>query len=608
MTALPPVTAQAATAALDALPARLRKRLDGAVAALDGCVVSAGDPGDGSRVRVAIDEETAVVLTLTAGVVVAASDVTCSCLLAPNCLHRAAVLASAPVADERSGQGDLADSPGDPAAAGASGGSDAPEAAPAPEVPGAADRAVVVLGEQARQAARELWAAAAAVVEAGLSGSGAVRRTALLRAAHGARIAGLPYPASIALRVARQLTEARTGDPAFRLPRLAADLASLLDRAGTLADAEPGADVTAVAGTARRGYRPAGSLRLHGLFTESVVTASGYAGAVAFAVAADGTRHTIADVMPGGPERALSAAGSPVPGGCALSLRELGAGAGLLATGATVSPDGRIGGGGGIRTVRARAVSWYDEPVAALWDRPLARQLHDVLAWWEEPEGVRAAGGDLLFLDGTLVPADGGAAVAVDDGPLVRLHAADERLELPYAGNLRLLAGAGGLRVRLIARLEPERPGSVAALAVCWRDREDRPVRVDLGLRSLSRSALPEVPPGQLPVRPGIPAPPVELDLLYRVVTRTVEGGRAITAAAADDRLAVRLRAVGLVTGASCVAELTAAAADRRQDALGRLRAGGTDVLARGWLATALYATAASRSLLASGWLAEEAG
>lgn len=581
MTALPPVTARAATAALDVLPARLRKRLDGAVAALAGRPVSREESAGGSRVRVEIDDENAVLLTLTAGIVVAADDVTCSCLLAPACLHRAAVLASAPVAEEPAGT---------PEAEAES----APEPAPV--------RPALVLGEQARTTAGALWTATAAIVEAGVSGAGAVRRTALLQAAHSARIAGLPGPAATALRIARQLTEARTGDPAFRLAELAAGVASLLDAARVLADAPPDADVTDVAGTARRAYRPAGTLRLYGLFTEPVVTASGYAGAVAFAVAPDGTRHTVADVLPGGPDRVPGAAGSPVPGGCALSLRELGAGAGLLATGATVSPDGRIGGGGGIRTVRAQPTGWYEEPVAALWDRPLRDQLGDVLAWWEQSEGLRAAGGDLLFLDGTLTRTGGGPALAVHDGPVVRLHPADERAELPYAGNLRLLSGCRGLPVRLIARLGQDRTGGVAPLAVCWPGRDGGPVRVDLGLRSLTRSALPEGPVREIPAAPPVPALPVELDLLGRAVTRTVEGGRAITAAAGDDRLAVRLRAAGLLTGAACVTRLTAAAADRRQDTLGRLLPGGTDEFARCWLATALYATAAGRSLLISGW------
>ena len=580
MTALPPVAAEAATAALDALPPRLRKRLDGAVAALAGRAVS----GDGSQVRVEVDDENAVVLTLTGGIVVGADDVTCSCLLAPACLHRAAVLASAPLAEKAAEE--EKEEPATPA-----------EAEPAPDGGG------MTLGDEGREAARALWAAGAAIVEAGTGGAGAVRRTALLRAAHGARLAGLPGPAALALAVARQVSGARSQDPAFRLPVLAAGLAALLDAARALTEADPDADVGALAGTARRAYRSGGTLRLYGLFAEPVVTDSGYAGAVAFAVAADGTRHTVADVLPGGPERALGAAGSPVPGGCALSLRELGAGAGLLVDGATVSADGRVGGGGGVRTVRARRTGWHEAPLAALWDRPPGEQVRDVLGWWDLPEDRRPAGGDLVFLDGTLLDAGGGPALAVrDGGPVVRLHAADQRPELPYVANLRLLSGCAGLPVRLIGRLDQERAGTVAALAVCWTGPDGVPVRTDLGLRALTRSALPAAAAVPGVAGPSAVAPPVELDLLRRAVTRAVEGGRAVTAAAADPGLPVRLRSAGLVTGASCAAALAAAATDRGHDVLGRLLPGDTDAFARAWLATALYTTAASRSLLAAGW------
>ncbi|WP_344407334.1 hypothetical protein, partial [Dactylosporangium fulvum] len=90
---LPPVAAAVLVAAVDGLPARLRKKLDDAAAKLAGRAVVA----DGPRYSVTIDDTTTVTLVTEAGVVRSPDAVTCTCLLAPNCLHRAAILALAPV-------------------------------------------------------------------------------------------------------------------------------------------------------------------------------------------------------------------------------------------------------------------------------------------------------------------------------------------------------------------------------------------------------------------------------------------------------------------------------------------------------------------------------
>ncbi|MEV6924435.1 hypothetical protein AB0M46_07990 [Dactylosporangium sp. NPDC051485] len=93
--ALPPIETTVLLAAVDALPARLRKKLDDAAAKLAGRPVER----DGDRHTVAIDDATTVTLTTAGGVVRAPEAVTCTCLLAPNCLHRAAVLSLAPIHD-----------------------------------------------------------------------------------------------------------------------------------------------------------------------------------------------------------------------------------------------------------------------------------------------------------------------------------------------------------------------------------------------------------------------------------------------------------------------------------------------------------------------------
>ncbi|MFF3577302.1 hypothetical protein [Streptomyces mirabilis] len=576
MTTLPPVTAEVAAAALESLPTRLRKRADSAAAKAADWPVAVTD----ATVVVRVDDATTVTLTTTAGVVTSPEDAVCSCLLAPACLHRAAVLTLAPLAEETDGPPATTVVP-----------SDADDSTPVPPGTGTLD-----LTPPQSAAAHALRAAATAVLAAGVTGSGAVHRAALLHASHSARVAGLHRAAAAAVRVARRLSEAGTGDPAFRLPELASELVELL----TVADGLRRAPDPALIGTARRAYTANGSLRLHGLFTEPVVTASGYAGAVTYALAQDGRLRSLSDVAPGDADRARQAAGSAVPGGSALTLRELGDHGGAILTDPTVSPDGRIGGGGAVRSVRASGARWHEEPLDTLWRRSPADQVAAALRWWAEPADDRDAGGDLLFLTGTIT----GGGFAVDGGPTVRLLAPDERPELPYVENLRLLAGTHGLSLRLVARLTPDRPSGVRALAAAWQGTDGDPIRADLGLRRLNRTHLPRTGTAVVPSVPA-PALPTELDLLRRAVDRAVAGGRAVTAAVADGELPRRLAAVGLTTGAACARALVDTASDRRHDALGRLRPADPEAYAHAWLASSTYASAATASLLTAAWAPE---
>ncbi|MGW4199548.1 hypothetical protein [Streptomyces sp. NPDC004726] len=627
-TPLPPVAADVAAGALDLLPARLRKRVDGALAKAAGWPVEATPDG----VRIRVDEDTSVTLTTTGGIVARADDAVCGCLLAPACLHRAAVLSSAPLAEEtaettettqasetteaartaESAQPQQQSQPeaevesggaggGEPGSEGADGAvrrsaseeEDRPARRDAPSDHATTAPAVLTSADltPAQAAAlASLRTAATDVLVAGVTGAGAVQRAELLHAAHSGRLAGLHLPAAAAVRIARRLGEARSQDPGFRLPELSAELAELLDLLRRPADA-----VT----PARRAYQSAKPLRLYGLFTEPIVTASGYAGATAYGSAADGTLHTVSDIAPGTPDRALQAAGTPVPGGCALTLREWGDGGAVILTNPTLSPDGRVGGGSRVRSVRTAGARWHEAPLDALWRRPPAEQLSGALDWLARTPETRAAGGDLLFLTGTVTD----RGFLVDGGPPVRLLAPDERPELPYAENLRLIASRPGLQLRLIGRAVADRAGAVRALAAAWTGRDGEVLRVDLGLRRLDRSHLPAPETVALTSTPAAPpALPAELDLLRRAVDRAVAGGQAVTAASADAELPSRLRAAGLTTGAACMRSLAETASDRRQDGLGRLLPADPDAFATAWLAAAVYASAATRSLIPAAW------
>ncbi|WP_406516915.1 hypothetical protein [Streptomyces sp. NBC_00134] len=466
-------------------------------------------------------------------------------------------------------------------------------------------------------AAEALWQAAVLVLDAGVDGTGAVLQAGLLRAAHTARLAALPRPAAAAIRTVNGLRAARAAEPGHRTAELADALAELLATAyGLRRPGTPDAHA-ALRGTARRAYAPGGSLRLYGLFTEPVLTSTGHAGVVTWTADAAGRLYTVPDVAPGGPARARNAGDRAVRmGDTALTHRDL-ARAGLVVSGATVSADGRLGAGRGVRAAAAAGADWTAEPLAALWSVPVAHQVARALAAGAA-KAPRATGEDLLFLDATLTgvarEAGGDCLLAECDGLTVRLTAADDHPELAHRENLALLATAPGTRVRAVARLVPAGHPRAALLAVRLPTG-----RYDLGLDRLQRqdvtptSPLPEPAPG--PVRPTPSAP---LHILRRRTEQVVVAGRrALThAAPARPHTTARhttaphattpdtalLRRAGLSTAAELLDAMRRSAAERGRDGFGRLVSADTDAFARAWLATARYLDEASTALCREAW------
>ncbi|MEV5136027.1 hypothetical protein AB0K87_37435, partial [Streptomyces sp. NPDC053705] len=85
---LPRVAPEVTATLVEDLSPRLRKRLDAAVTKLGARPVQ----HDGDTVTIAVDEETDLRLHAPGGVVVTADAITCGCLLAPACVHRADAL------------------------------------------------------------------------------------------------------------------------------------------------------------------------------------------------------------------------------------------------------------------------------------------------------------------------------------------------------------------------------------------------------------------------------------------------------------------------------------------------------------------------------------
>ncbi|MDX3803852.1 hypothetical protein [Streptomyces sp. AK04-3B] len=599
---LPPVAPSVTADLVEALSPRLRKRLDAGIAKL-----TARPPvRDGDIVRIAVDDDTDLELHATDGVVTSADAIRCGCLLAPDCLHRAAAASAAPVAQEtpaavatgpagqepepaREGAPGEGRSPRPDAAAGTSASGTPRAGDPQAAGPPAAD-----LPSPAQLlAVQAVFDAAAAVLDAGTDGSGAVLQAELLRAAHTARLAGLPRAAAAAVSVVTGVRAARCADPAYRLPELADALRDVLAVAHSLPSAS-GPALAELRGTVRQPYTPDGSLRLYGVFSEPVLTATGHAGAVTWTADAEGRLYTVSDVAPGGPGRATGAADRTVRiGDSALTHREL-ARAGLAVSGATVSPTGRLGAGARVRAVRASGADWSAEPLDRLWKVPVAEQV----------AGALAGGRDLLFLTVTLAgpvrEAAGDCLLADCEGRALRLVAAHDHPALPFRDNLRLLAAARGSRLRIVARLTPGPLPRALLLAAEHPSSSD--ARVDLGLDRLRHA--------DLPTGTAVPAPAVApvadeapLHLLRRRVHQTVSGGRRVLAfPGGGTGDGSRLRGAGLGTAGDLLDELRAAAADRSRDAFGRLLPADTGRFARAWLASALYTGEVERALCAAAW------
>jgi hypothetical protein len=510
-------------------------------------------------------------------------------------------------------------------------------------------------------AAAGLWAAGAAVLAAGVPAAGAVPQAELLRAAHSSRLAGLPRAEAAAVRVVRGLRSAREQRVGHHVADLVSALRELLLIAGRLAAGDPDPALT---GSVRRTYEQGESLRVYGVFREPVISATGYGGVVTHVVTEDGQWFSVADVRPGGASRARGAATATVAIGAATLNHSQLARSGLLIVGATISPDGRLGAGKGVRATPVRGMPWAEGPMAALFARPLPEEAQARLSgevWSEsgteevarEPVGcdlmiVGASGDHVLAraltpggapaLDGAPAPGgtrdlapDGGTSGAAERGafaviggmrpvgPLIRLVPASRHPDLAHVANLGRLASRPGLCVRVVGRVEPDRPttlrpfaiGPVPGAEMTLRLPDEWQDRADLGYDRLQGAHLP--PPA--PSSAAMDATAEEVDPLAtaplwrvrRLVELAVAGGRRAVAESGrrgGDAKAheASLHRSGFRTAAELAATLTAEADRRERDVFGRLTDSGPDRYAWAWLASATHLAATERALVRASW------
>lgn len=601
------IEAAAFAEVLDALPPRLRKRLAAAVErAADWPREASGDGGELIRV----DEETAVTLRVTEGVVRSASDVVCSCLLAPTCLHRAAVASRFPVYE-----------PVDAAAPKQHESPPPAQTAAEPEPEGKP------LSARERAAVEALWEAGSAVLVAGLVGASLFTEAELARATHQVRALSLHRAAALGARVGVCLRQARERRGEHRLEQFTADLRDLLSTAHSLLHATDPAALAEARGISRRSYSEHGSMRLHGLFTEPIVARSGHAGVVGYAVDGEGTIWSTASIAPGGGELVRPSYDAALKlGGTTLTQRELGR-CGLLVNGASSSPDRRLGSGKTTKAVRTAGLAWTEAPIAGLFEQPLSAQFTRALRADREAETYRA-GDELVFLRARVFGQDEfGALILELEDPeqpestagLIRCAALGTAPI--YRRNFDRLAELG-TRVHLIARPDNARPGTVIGLAVYDPELPVPDVwsgLVNLGLDRIpaaeddesaeaeSTSAQGQQPSGEKESEPpSVFAPDqTSLHLVRSHVEQAASAGRAITRTTTLDRDCARLDREALHTAASLLRELAAQAQPVRDEfqrpleSPARPRSG----YPRAWLAAAVYAQAAGEDLTVSRWL-----
>jgi hypothetical protein len=640
---------------LDALPARLRKRLDAAAErAADWAREPdpAAEPGSGGEL-IRVDEDTTVTLRPSGGVVRSAADVVCSCLLAPACLHRAAIASRLPVFEP---EGDIdattatepeprpqPDTPPSELAefAELSESVESAESAESARTAESAEPAAVIakseteggasLTARERAAVEALWEAASAVLIAGLVGAGLFTEAELARATHQVRALKLHRAAALGARVGAGLRIAHERRGEERLDLFTSDLRELLLTAHRLLHATDPATLVEARGNSRRSYREHGSLRLYGLFTEPVIPRRiGHAGVVGYAVDGDGLIWSSASIGPGGPELVRPSYDAALKlGGTTLTQREFSR-SGLLVSGASSSTDGRLSSGGSTKAVRTGGVAWSAEPIAGLFAEPLAAQFARALRADRESETYRA-GDDLVFLSARVLGVDqGGDALILEladpedpsdsSGPpagLIRCVAST--VAAVYRRNFERLAELEP-RIRLIARPDTSSPGTVFALAVhdpelpvpdawagCVNLGLDRiPAVEDVAvLADPARIAAPDDPASATAAAAVFAADQTSLHLVRSHVEQAVSAGRAITRTATLERDTARLDRDALHTAAELLRTLSAQAESVRDEFQHPVDT--ADHPKHGyplaWLSAAVYAQAAAEELTVSRWL-----
>ena len=305
---LPPMDPAFVAATIEALPARLQKRLDNA------------DP-DSWTVETGTDSTTIAVGSAT--VTLSPPDTAeCGCLLNPRCLHLAQVLVNCPPTVVESSEPSGPSEPSEPA--------DAPLTLTRDQV------ATLELAESCLTG----------LLDRGLGGLTAGDRAAVLRVVAAARVHKLPLLAAQFAVLHGLLGTGRLGYGDSHVTQAAVSV--LVEAALATHRLRHGHDTGTLSldavGTARHTYSPVGNLRLRGWASEPLLTASGYAGVITYMVdERNGQVWELSTVLPGGEQQIIQAYRADTGlGQLGLPHRDA-VRTGVLLTNATASADGRLG-------------------------------------------------------------------------------------------------------------------------------------------------------------------------------------------------------------------------------------------------------------------------
>jgi hypothetical protein len=536
---------------LAAAPARLRRRLDESPRMAEGWSWDA----DG----VTVDADTRV--TLRGAELHGDDQLRCTCLLSPRCLHVLACLALLE-----------------------------PLEAAIPTTPAAVAPPTGPLDPELRVAATAGLEAVGTLLGCGARAGGAVVQADLMRALHGARVAGCHRLGAALARLLGGVRRLRGGDPASDANEVLADAAEACAAALALLASDA---VPAAAGVARRAYETVGNLRLHGLCAEPVLTNGGWAGVVTWLADAQGRLWSLGDVQPGDAARVLQAwRGGVRLGDLSLAHAELARG-GALVQDATASPEGRLGSGSAVQAVRAAGARWDEAPLATLFARPLTAQIDAAFA-----DGRPG----LLTLRGRL----DGVVLRLPDGPGLLLQPPSWDRALPAAANLRALAACAGAEICVVVRPLREAAGQAVLLALSpGGDGLRLPAalgdRLMVGLEHLPQAGL----SGDAPSPPLLASDPLPWAALHRRALAVLLGGRsalpaALVASIAGEAGALRQRLCP--AAADRLGALFQACQSAPGGSWGRVRQTAPEAFARAWAGAALHAAEARRHAMHEAW------
>ncbi|TWT63845.1 hypothetical protein [Rubinisphaera italica] len=439
---------------IESAPNRVRRRLDREPdAAKDWSLQQLED-----RWIVSVSEET---ITLHDEVITSLDQIHCTCLLAPNCFHILAMLTQLEVSIENT--------------------SSENEATEAPVGEESNDDAITVTAEQ-QVAIQEFQRALAQLMQVGISNTGVVIQSGLLRAIHRCRAERLYRLAAIGLQIATEIHQFRSRSVESNPEKMAEDYSHALEVIHHLLHDDPPSSIWV--GTSRRTQFPIRPRKLHGLLAEPIITASGYAGAVAYFLGEDDGIYSAADVRPGDAQFARAAyAGGIEIGPLIQPARQLARNR-FIGSEMTASENGRLGRGKSIKLAQQGASSWDEPMIKARFERSIADQLNAIYPLAELPDDARPAGWDFVFLTGVVLGASGPDLLFAltdyegkDRHQEIRLAIQNENEALQFRENLRMLSCAPGLILRVIARFNLLDPTIMCPLAISALNVNDYPSR-----------------------------------------------------------------------------------------------------------------------------------